>query len=123
MTFDLIRRVTGYLALVGAACYWVYLFTASAPQIRKGTRCRSLAVKVVLIELAAVLITAAFVVEVHFLATEWWQVLASVALVIPTSWLLRRVYRKLVAAPKHSLRFSTQRPERFSRRSGHRLGR
>lgn len=123
MTVDLIRQVTGYLAVAGIALYWLFLLTGRAPQIRRGTRSRSLAAKVLLVETTAAVATVLVVVEIHFMATELWQVLAVVAFIIPTNWLLRRIYRRLVAAPRHSLWFLIQRPERLPRRSGHRLGR
>ncbi|TCK21512.1 hypothetical protein [Pseudonocardia endophytica] len=98
-----LRRVTGYVALALLAGYWVWILSRTSPELRRGTRDRGLRMRILLVKTAAVVLTALVVLTIHFWATAVWQVLVTVPVAIGAGYLLRRVYRRLVAVPRHRL--------------------
>jgi hypothetical protein len=109
-----VRRVTGYLALALIAGYWVWVLSSTTPELRRGTRDRTLRGRILLVKTAAVALTALVVATVHFWATHVWQILVVVPLAALAGFALRRVYRRLVAAPRHRLPLAKR-----VRRTGH----
>ncbi|OJY45212.1 hypothetical protein [Pseudonocardia sp. 73-21] len=96
-----IRAVTGYIAHALLGLYWLWVVSSTAPQLRRTMRCRGLRIRIFLIKTAAVVSTSLVVGVIHFWATAWWQVIVAVAVAIVLAVLLRRAYRRLVAAPRH----------------------
>lgn len=109
-----VRRVTGYVALALLACYWVWVLSCTTPELRRGTRDRPLRLKILLVKTAALALTALVVATIHFWATAVWQVVATVPVALGAGYLLRRVYRRLVAVPRHRLPLAQR-----VRRAGH----
>ncbi|HEY2203477.1 MAG TPA: hypothetical protein VGH99_03220 [Pseudonocardia sp.] len=98
-----IREITGYIAHVALLGYWIWVISSTAPQLRKGCRDRQRAARITIVKSAAIVLTALLVGVIHFWATEWWHVIAAVAVTAVAGVLLRRYYRTLVAAPRHRL--------------------
>jgi hypothetical protein len=98
-----LREITGYIAHALLLVYWLYMVTSTAPQIRKASRDRALAVRVILVKTAAVALTALLVGVIHFWATEVWHVIAAIVVAVAIAIPLRRAYRTMVAAPRHRL--------------------
>jgi hypothetical protein len=98
-----LRRVTGYIALALLAGYWVWILSRTSPELRRGTRDRSLRLKILLVKTAALVLTALVVLTIHFWATAVWHVLVTVPVALGLGYLLRRAYRRLVALPRHRL--------------------
>lgn len=98
-----LRAITGYIALALLVGYWVWVLSRTTPELRRGTRNRDLRVKILLVKTAALALTALVVAVVHFWATEVWHVLVAVPVAAAAAYGLRRVYRRLVAAPRHRL--------------------
>jgi hypothetical protein len=96
-----IREITGYIAHVLLAAYWVWVVACTAPQMRKGARDKGLKIRILLVKTAAFLLTAVLVGVIHYWATAWWQVAVAIPVAGVLGVLLRRAYRRLVAAPKH----------------------
>ncbi len=71
-----IREITGYIAHVLLAGYWLWVILSTAPQLRRGARDQRVRTQVLLIKTAAVVLTALLVGVIHFWATHWWQVIA-----------------------------------------------
>lgn len=109
-----VRRVTGYIALALLAGYWVWVLSCTTPELRRGTRDRALRGKILLVKTVAAALTALVVATVHFWATQVWQIVVVVALAAVAGFGLRRVYRRLVAAPRHRLPLAQR-----VRRTGH----
>lgn len=109
-----VRRVTGYIALALLAGYWVWVLSCTSPELRRGTRDRVLRSRILLVKTAAVALTALVVATVHFWATHVWHILVAVPLAALAGVGLRRVYRRLVAAPRHRLPLAQR-----VRRTGH----
>ena len=102
------REITGYIAHVLLAAYWLWVIACTAPQLRKGARCKVLRLRILLVKSAALMLTAVLVGVIHYWATEWWHVAVAIPVAGVLGVLLRRAYRRLVAAPKH-LRTLSQR--------------
>ena len=98
-----LRAVTGYIAHAALLLYWVWVLASTAPQLRRGTRHRGVRVRVLVIKTAALALTALVVGTIHFWATAWWHVAAAVVVAAGLGVLLRRAYRRTVAAPRHRL--------------------
>jgi hypothetical protein len=96
-----IREVTGYIAHVLLAAYWVWVLGCTAPQLRRGARDKGLRLRILVVKSAGFLLTAALVGVIHYWATEWWQVIVALPVAGGLGVLLRRAYRRLVAAPRH----------------------
>jgi hypothetical protein len=96
-----IREITGYIAHVLLAAYWLWVVACTAPQLRKGARDKSLRLRILLSKSAGLLLTALLVGVIHYWATAWWQVAVAIPVAGVAGVLLRRWYRRLVAAPKH----------------------
>ncbi len=96
-----IRELTGYVAHALLGLYWLWVVSSTAPQLRRGSRDHGLRVRVFLIKTAAVVVTSLVVGVIHFWATQWWQVIAALVVAIVSGVVLRRAYRRLVAAPRH----------------------
>ncbi|MFP5071999.1 hypothetical protein ACLFMI_20330 [Pseudonocardia nantongensis] len=109
-----LRRVTGYIALALLAGYWLWVLSRSAPELRKGARNRGVRGQVLLVKTAALALTALFVGTVHFWASAWWQVVVAVPVTLVAAVALRRVYRRLVAPPRHRVALAQR-----VRRTGH----
>jgi hypothetical protein len=98
-----IRAVTGYIAHAALVAYWVWVVASTAPQLRKGTRDRRVRVRVLALKSTGFLLTAAVVGIIHYWATAWWQVIVTLPIAAGLGVLLRREYRRTVAAPRHRL--------------------
>ncbi len=96
-----IREITGYIAHVLLAAYWVWVMACTAPQLRKCARDRGLRLRILLVKSAGLALTALLVGVIHYWATEWWQVVVALPVAAGLGLLLRRSYRRLVAAPRH----------------------
>jgi hypothetical protein len=110
-----IRQITGYIAHILLALYWLWMISSTAPQLRRSSRDRGLRVRIVLVKTAAIVLTALVVGVIHFWATQWWQVVGAPVVAGLAGLLLRRAYRTLVAAPRHRATL-TQRARTFERR-------
>jgi hypothetical protein len=95
--------LTGYVAHAVLTAYWFWVVASTAPQLRRGTRDRHVRVRVLLIKTAALALTALLVAIIHYWATAWWQVAAALPPALGLGMLLRRAYRRAVAAPRHRL--------------------
>ena len=109
-----LRRVTGYLAHTLLALHWLWVLTRTAPVLRRGCRDRPLRLRLTLLRTAALGWTALFVATVHFWATSWWHVVVALPVALAGGAGLQRVYRRLVAPPRHRVALS-----RRVRRTGH----
>lgn len=109
-----LRRVTGYVALALLAGYWVWVLSCTTPELRRGTRGRPLRLKIAAVKTAALVLTALVVATIHFWATAVWHILVVVPVALAAGYGLRRVYRRLVAAPRHRLPLAQR-----VRRTGH----
>jgi hypothetical protein len=98
-----LRQITGYIAHALLGAYWLWVITRTAPRLRRGARDRTLRLRVALIKTAAVAVTALVVGVIHFWATEWWHVVVAVLVASVLGLQLHRIYRGLVAAPRHRL--------------------
>lgn len=96
-----LRRGTGYLALALLALYLLWVLSRTAPQLRKGSRDRTVRARVLLVRTAGVVLAALFVATVHFWATAWWQVAVAVPVALGPATALYRTHRRLVALPRH----------------------
>lgn len=101
-----LRQVVGYAAHGILAVYWLWTVSSTAPQLRKGVRGRGVRARVLLIKTAGLLVTAIVVGVVHYWATHWWDVAICLPLAVIAGLLLRRAYRRTVAAPRHRLTFA-----------------
>ena len=101
-----LRAVTGYIAHAALLAYWLWVVASTAPQLRKGTRDRRTRMRVLLIKTAGFVLTAVVVGIIHYWATAWWQVIVTVPIAAALGVLLRRAYRRTVAAPRHRLTLS-----------------
>jgi hypothetical protein len=110
-----IREITGYIAHLLLAGYWLYVVLSTVPQLRRGTRNRRVRLDVLLIKTTGVLLSALVVGVIHFWATAWWQVVVAVVVAVGLGMLLRRAYRRVVAPPRHR-RALTKRGRTFQRR-------
>lgn len=113
-----IREVTGYIAHALLGLYWLWVVSSTAPQMRRNTRDRGLRLRILLIKTAAVVLTSLVVGVIHFWATQWWHVIAAVAVAIVLAVVLRKAYRRLVAAPRHRATLA-QRTRKAWRRDEH----
>jgi hypothetical protein len=109
-----LRRVTGYVALALLAGYWVWVLSCTTPELRRGTRDRPLRLKIAAVKTAALVLTALVVATIHFWTTQIWHILVVVPVALAAGYGLRRVYRRLVAAPRHRLPLAQR-----VRRTGH----
>jgi hypothetical protein len=98
-----LRAVTGYIAHAALLAYWLWVIASTAPQLRKGTRDRHTRVRALVIKSAGFVLTAVVVGIIHYWATAWWQVIVTVPVAAGLAVLLRREYRRTVAAPRHRL--------------------
>jgi hypothetical protein len=98
-----LREISGYVAHVLLALYWLWTLTSSAPQLRKGLRDRGLRVRILLVKSAGIVLTALLVGVIHFWATALWQVGVAIPVAAALGYPLRRAYRRLVQAPRHRL--------------------
>jgi hypothetical protein len=98
-----LRAVTGYIAHAALLAYWLWVIASTAPQLRKGTRDRQTRMRVLLIKTAGFVLTAAVVGILHYWATAWWQVIVALPVAVALGVVLRRLYRRTVAAPRHRL--------------------
>jgi uncharacterized protein (DUF983 family) len=95
--------LTGYVAHAVIAAYWFWVVACTAPRLRRGTRDRGVRLRVLLLKTAGLVLTAVVVGIVHYWATTWWQVVVTVPVAAALGVLLRRAYRRAVAAPRHRL--------------------
>jgi hypothetical protein len=93
---------------VALVAYWVWVVASTAPQLRKGTRDRRVRARVLAIKSTGFLLTAAVVGIIHYWATAWWQVIVTLPIAVVLGVLLRREYRRAVAAPRHRLTLTRQ---------------
>jgi membrane protein implicated in regulation of membrane protease activity len=109
-----IREITGYVAHVLLAGYWLWVVLGTVPQLRRGARDKRVRTQVLLIKTAAVVLTSLIVGLIHFWATYWWQVALALPIAVGLGMALHRAYRRLVAPPRHR-RPLTQRGRTFQR--------
>ena len=95
--------LTGYVAHAVLTGYWFWVIASTAPQLRRGTRDRTVRIRVLLIKTAALALTALMVAVIHYWATAVWHVAVSLPIAVGLGVLLRRAYRRTVAAPRHRL--------------------
>ena len=95
--------LTGYVAHVLIPAYWFWVVACTAPRLRRGTRDRKVRARVLLIKTAGLGLTAVVVGVLHYWATAWWQVVVTLPVAAVLGVLLRRAYRRTVAAPRHRL--------------------
>ena len=95
--------LTGYVAHAVLTAYWFWVVASTAPQLRRGTRDRQVRARVLLTKTAALALTALLVAIIHYWATAWWQVAVALPIAVGLGVLLRREYRRTVAAPRHRL--------------------
>ncbi len=95
--------LTGYVAHVLITAYWFWVVACTAPRLRRGTRDREVRVRVLLIKTAGLGLTAVVVGIIHYWATAGWQVVVTLPVAALLGVLLRRAYRRTVAAPRHRL--------------------
>jgi len=95
--------LTGYVAHAALTAYWFWVVASTAPQLRRGTRDRRVRLRVLLIKTAALALTAVLVAIIHYWATAWWQIAVALPPAAVLGVLLRRWYRRTVAAPRHRL--------------------
>ena len=98
-----LRAVTGYVAHAALLAYWLWTVASTAPQLRKGTRDRRVRLRVLLVKSAGLALTAVVVGVIHYWATAWWQIAVTLPVAAVLAVLLRRAYRRAVAAPRHRL--------------------
>lgn len=110
-----IRQVTGYIAHFLLGLYWIWIISSTAPQLRRNIRDRQARLRILMIKTAGIVLTAVVVGIIHFWATEWWHVILAVLVAAPTGLYLNKVYRRLVAAPRHRITLG-RRARRFRRR-------
>lgn len=109
-----LREVTGYIAHVLLAVYWLWVVATTVPQLRRSSRDVQVRARVLLIKTAAVVLTALLVGVIHFWATQWWQVVVAVPVAAGLGVLLHRAYRRVVVPPRHR-RTLTRRGRTFQR--------
>lgn len=98
-----LRLLTGYAAHTALLTYWLYVVASTAPELRKGQRDRRVRAQVLALKTAGLALTAVVVGIIHYWATAWWQVVVTVPVAAVAGVLLRRRYRRVVAAPRHRL--------------------
>lgn len=98
-----LRALTGYAAHAVLLAYWLWVVASTAPELRKGNRGRRVRVRVFAIKTAGFVLTALVIGVIHYWATAWWQILVTVPTAAVLGVLLRRIYRRTVAAPRHRL--------------------
>lgn len=98
-----LRATTGYAAHAVLLAYWLWVLASTAPELRKGNRDRRVRVRVFAIKTAGFVLTAIVIGVIHYWATAWWQILVTVPVAAVLGVLLRRFYRRTVAAPRHRL--------------------
>jgi hypothetical protein len=98
-----VRTVTGWIAYAVLAGYWLWIISSTAPQLRRGSRGRGLCTRILVLRTAGVALTAFVVGMIHFWATDPVEILAALGIGAVAGTLLRREYRRLVAAPRHRL--------------------
>jgi hypothetical protein len=108
--------LTGYVAHAVLTAYWFWVVASTAPQLRRGTRDRRVRARVLLIKTAALALTALLVAIIHYWATAWWQVAVALPVAVGLGVLLRREYRRTVAAPRHRLTIARRAKTRDLRR-------
>ncbi len=98
-----VRTVTGWIAYAVLAGYWLWILSSTAPQLRRSSRDRGLCTRILVLRTAGVALTAFVVGMIHFWATDPVEVLAALGIGAVAGTVLRREYRRLVAAPRHRL--------------------
>jgi hypothetical protein len=98
-----IRVVTGWIAYAVLAGYWLWIISSTAPQLRRSRRDRDLCTRILAMRTAGIALTAFVVGMIHFWATDPVEVLAALGIGAVVGTVLRREYRRLVAAPRHRL--------------------
>lgn len=98
-----LREVTGYVAHVLIAAYWLWVVVSTAPQMRKGTRDRGLRLRIAMLRTAVLVVLFLAVGVIHFWGTEWWHIAGAALGAGVLIVLLRRAYRRLVAPAQHRL--------------------
>ena len=98
-----LRMVTGWIAYAALAGYWLWIASSTAPQLRRSSRDRGLCTRIMALRTAGVVLTAFVVGMIHFWATGPVEILAALGIGAVLGTVLRREYRRLVAAPRHRL--------------------
>jgi hypothetical protein len=100
-----LRVVTGWIAYAVLAGYWLWIISSTAPQLRRSRRDRGLSTRILAMRTAGIALTAFVVGMIHFWAANPVEVLAALGIGGVVGTVLRREYRRLVAAPRHRLNF------------------
>lgn len=98
-----LREVTGYIAHVLLAAYWLWLVVRTAPQLRKGTLDRGKRLRIAMLRTAVLAVLFLAVGVIHFWGTELWHIAGAVLVAAVLVLLLRRAYRRLVAPAQHRI--------------------
>lgn len=98
-----VRTVTGWIAYAVLAGYWLWIISSTAPQLRRSRRDRGLCTRILVVRTAGIALTAFVVGMIHFWAASPVEVLAALCIGAVAGTVLRREYRRLVAAPRHRL--------------------
>lgn len=102
MTMGL-REVTGYIAHVLLAAYWLWVLVSTAPQLRKGTRDRGRRLRIAMLRTTVLAVLSLAVGVIHFWGTELWHIAGAILVTGVLVLLLRRAYRRLVAPAQHRI--------------------
>lgn len=97
------REVTGYIAHVLLAAYWLWVLVSTTPQLRKGTRDRGVRLRSALLRTAVLMVLFVAVGVIHYWGTEWWHIAGAIVGSGVLVLLLRRAYRRLVAPAQHRI--------------------
>ncbi len=98
-----LREVTGYVAHVLLAAYWLWVIVSTAPQLRKGTRDRGVRLRSAMLRTAALVVLSLAVGVIHFWGTEFWHIAGAILGAGVLVLLLRLAYRRLVAPSQHRI--------------------
>jgi len=113
------RMVTGWIAHGILAGYWLWIISSTAPQLRRGCRDRGRCTRILALRTAGIVLTVLVVGVIHFWATSPAEVLVALAIGGVVGTLLRRDYRRLVAAPRHRLTISGRLDRRLRASGAH----
>ena len=98
-----VRAVTGWIAYAVLLTYWVWIISATAPQLRRSRRDRDLRTRILVLRTAGIVLTSFVVAVIHFWSRHPAEIVAAVGIGGVLGTVLRREYRLLVAAPRHRL--------------------
>ena len=98
-----LRAITGWIAYAVLICYWAWILSSTSPQMRRGHRDRGRCARILALRTAGIGLTAFVVGMIHFWAVNPVEIVAALGIGGVAGTVLRREYRRLVAAPRHRL--------------------